>query len=106
MEGSLRLALATLIPESVSDGDESAPSHDDGDEADVLPDQPESTVRQTVAFGADQGYDFLPRPLRLVVDAAPGCGGVAWPAALVLARYLCHVIQSDVASFANASVVE
>ncbi|KAI0052555.1 S-adenosyl-L-methionine-dependent methyltransferase [Auriscalpium vulgare] len=42
--------------------------------------------------------------LRLAVDAAPGCGGIAWPAGEVLARYLAR--HRGPPSLAGARVLE
>jgi hypothetical protein len=53
------------------------------DEA-LLPAQPQSTERQIqpISFGSVN--------LNLLVDAGPGCGGIAWPAGEVLSSYLIH----------------
>lgn len=54
------------------------------DDTSAVPQQPASTQRQTIALPEFDA--FLPRRLSLIVDAGPGCGGVTWPAALVLSR--------------------
>lgn len=114
----LHLAFATLSEVGARNSDilPSPPSpasssvtldDDDATGSALLPDQPPSTQRQIRLFDADEGYDFLPRPLQLIVDASPGCGGVTWPAALVLARYLAYRIKRDPLPWSNAlSVVE
>lgn len=53
------------------------------DEA-IVPIQPPSTQRQT------QALSFGHVHLDLLVDAGPGCGGIAWPAGEVLSNYLVH----------------
>lgn len=55
----------------------------DDDDA-FVPPQPASVHKQidTLHFG--------PIALKLLVDAGPGCGGIAWPAGQVLSNYLVH----------------
>ncbi|CAG8686000.1 3541_t:CDS:1 [Acaulospora colombiana] len=55
----------------------------DGEDA-IVPTQPPSVHRQiqTLSFGSIS--------VKLLVDAGPGCGGVAWPAGEVLSQYLVH----------------
>jgi len=60
-------------------------SEDEGEAAnDVFPAQGPAHG----AFKTELTFTGLPRPLQLAVDAAPGCGGRAWPAGEVLGRYL------------------
>jgi protein N-lysine methyltransferase METTL21A len=49
-----------------------------------IPTQPPSTHRQI------QSQTFGDIQLDLLVDAGPGCGGIAWPAGQVLSNYLVH----------------
>lgn len=44
------------------------------DELDLVPAQPPSVHNQTLELA------FPPVSIRLLVDASPGCGGIAWPA--------------------------
>ncbi|GBE79189.1 Protein-lysine N-methyltransferase EFM6 [Sparassis crispa] len=64
---------------------------DDAQLADVVPAQPPSIHNQLVelSFSSDESA-LLPNPvvIKLVVDASPGCGGIAWPAGEVLAAYI------------------
>ncbi|KAG8846671.1 hypothetical protein FRC20_002927 [Serendipita sp. 405] len=53
------------------------------DEA-LVPVQPPSIQRQI------QNLNFGSVELQLLVDAGPGCGGIAWPAGEVLSNYLVH----------------
>ncbi|KAF8609463.1 hypothetical protein BDV93DRAFT_550982 [Ceratobasidium sp. AG-I] len=59
---------------------------DDADlDQDVLvPPQIPTVTHQTIELS----FAPLDLPVKLVVDASPGCGGVAWPAGEVLSRYL------------------
>lgn len=50
----------------------------------IVPAQPPSTSRQV------QSQTFGDVRLDLLVDAGPGCGGIAWPAGQVLSNYLAH----------------
>jgi len=63
--------------------------------------QPESIQRHVVSLEA---YNFLPKEMSLIVDAAPGCGGVIWPASLVLTRYLAH--STALCHGENCTIVE
>lgn len=54
------------------------------DDETLLPAQPQSTERQIKPVG------FGSLTLKLMVDAGPGCGGIAWPAGEVLSQYLVH----------------
>ncbi|KDR83445.1 hypothetical protein GALMADRAFT_235593 [Galerina marginata CBS 339.88] len=56
----------------------------------VLPQQSHSVQDDLLILSFVHGWDSVPRPLSisLVVDAAPGCGGLAWPAGQILASYL------------------
>ncbi|KAF8592477.1 hypothetical protein K439DRAFT_1378610 [Ramaria rubella] len=65
----------------------------DGDEFDenaVLPSQMRTISNQvtelTVSCDQPCSPSFL---VKLAIDAAPGCGGIAWPAGCVLSNYLC-----------------
>lgn len=53
---------------------------------DVLPQQSHSIEDGLLKFKFAHTWDSIPRPLSisLVVDASPGCGGLAWPAGQVL----------------------
>ncbi len=59
--------------------------NDDGDERDIVPIQPPSIHNQTLeltfptagSLNAEGVFQVL---IRLLVDASPGCGGIAWPA--------------------------
>jgi len=50
----------------------------------IVPTQPPSTQRQI------QSHSFGHIALDILVDAGPGCGGIAWPAGQVLSDYLVH----------------
>ncbi|KAL5641154.1 hypothetical protein ACGC1H_001590 [Rhizoctonia solani] len=50
----------------------------------LIPPQAPTVVYQTIELS----FPPLDRPVKLVVDAGPGCGGIAWPAGEVLSRYL------------------
>ncbi|KAH7344855.1 putative methyltransferase-domain-containing protein [Rhizoctonia solani] len=50
----------------------------------LVPAQAPTIVYQTIELL----FPPLDRPVKLVVDAGPGCGGIAWPAGEVLSRYL------------------
>lgn len=55
------------------------------DTGDVLvPPQIPTVAHQTIELS----FPPLDNPVKLVVDAGPGCGGIAWPAGEVLSRYL------------------
>jgi hypothetical protein len=54
------------------------------DEDAIVPTQPPSVYRQI------QSLSFEPINVKLLVDAGPGCGGIAWPAGEVLSQYLVH----------------
>lgn len=47
-----------------------------------------------------------PPGVRLQVDAGPGCGGIAWPAGEVLARFLAHRVSVDPAYLKGKKVLE
>ncbi|KAJ7228956.1 putative methyltransferase-domain-containing protein, partial [Mycena pura] len=55
--------------------------------ASVVPDQPPS-VRQGQLLQLSFSGPNTSVTLNLKLDASPGCGGIAWPAAEVLSRYL------------------
>ncbi|CUA76846.1 Phospholipase D [Rhizoctonia solani] len=50
----------------------------------LIPPQAPTVVYQTIELS----FPPLGRSVKLVVDAGPGCGGIAWPAGEVLSRYL------------------
>lgn len=52
------------------------------DGADIVPLQPLSIHNQTLDLSFPSAGVGVPNPIsiRLVVDASPGCGGIAWPA--------------------------
>lgn len=50
----------------------------------ILPSQPPSTKEQI------QSFNYGSLTVQLLVDASPGCGGIAWPAGHVLSNYLVH----------------
>lgn len=55
------------------------------DERDILPVQPPSVHNQTLELtfptpGSVSADDAHKVSIRLLVDASPGCGGIAWPA--------------------------
>ncbi|KAG8834578.1 hypothetical protein FRC17_008247 [Serendipita sp. 399] len=50
----------------------------------LVPVQPPSIQKQV------QNFRFGSLDLQLLVDASPGCGGIAWPAGEVLSNYLVH----------------
>ncbi|CAE6509838.1 unnamed protein product [Rhizoctonia solani] len=50
----------------------------------LIPPQAPTVVYQTIELS----FPPLDRPVKLVIDAGPGCGGIAWPAGEVLSRYL------------------
>jgi len=56
----------------------------------VLPQQSHSVQDGLLMLSFEHGWGSVPKPLSisLVVDAAPGCGGLAWPAGQILASYL------------------
>ncbi|KAF4619972.1 hypothetical protein D9613_005401 [Agrocybe pediades] len=56
----------------------------------VLPQQSHSVEDGLLKFSFTHEWESVPRPLSisLVVDASPGCGGLAWPAGQILASYL------------------
>ncbi|KAL6306735.1 putative methyltransferase-domain-containing protein [Sparassis latifolia] len=68
---------------------------DDAQLADVVPAQPPSIHNQLVelSFSSDESA-LLPNPvvIKLVVDASPGCGGIAWPAGEVRLPCVIHRI--------------
>ncbi|KAF9452143.1 hypothetical protein P691DRAFT_722431 [Macrolepiota fuliginosa MF-IS2] len=43
--------------------------------------------------------------IRLIVDAAPGCGGIAWPAGQILSSYLTQTYQTTT-SLSNKTIIE
>ncbi|EJD53919.1 hypothetical protein AURDEDRAFT_110616 [Auricularia subglabra TFB-10046 SS5] len=57
---------------------------DDEGENDVIP-APNPTIALQIL---EMALPPLPAPVKLWVDASPGCGGIAWPAGEVLSRYL------------------
>ncbi|KAF7980895.1 hypothetical protein HWV62_36077 [Athelia sp. TMB] len=54
----------------------------------LLPSQPPTISRQTIQLSFDGPNGSAPISISLAVDASPGCGGIAWPAGQVLAKYL------------------
>ena len=79
------------------------------DTADVVaeglaPAQPPTVLRQRADL-TDFAH-FLPRELQLYVDAGPGCGGITWPAALVLSRYLAHRLREQSTSYEGVTALE
>ncbi|KAG8716329.1 hypothetical protein FRC11_004096 [Ceratobasidium sp. 423] len=50
----------------------------------LVPPQPPTVVHRIIELS----FPPLDRPVKLMVDAGPGCGGIAWPAGEVLSRYL------------------
>jgi predicted nicotinamide N-methyase len=54
------------------------------DDVAFIPSQPPSVHKQV------QTLHIGPLNLKLLVDAGPGCGGIAWPAGQVLSNYLVH----------------
>lgn len=52
------------------------------DELDIVPPQPPSILNQSLELAFPSSGVDVPDPIsiRLVVDASPGCGGIAWPA--------------------------
>ncbi|KAF7978323.1 hypothetical protein HWV62_941 [Athelia sp. TMB] len=54
----------------------------------LLPSQPPTISRQTIQLSFDAPNGSAPISISLAVDASPGCGGIAWPAGQVLAKYL------------------
>ncbi|OBZ71910.1 hypothetical protein A0H81_08267 [Grifola frondosa] len=62
----------------------------DDDPDNIVPVQPPSIHDQTIKLSFSSHGDGLPSPIiiTLAIDAAPGCGGIAWPAGEVLARYI------------------
>ncbi|KIK08489.1 hypothetical protein K443DRAFT_128426 [Laccaria amethystina LaAM-08-1] len=56
----------------------------------VLPHQSHSISNSILHLYFSHPWQTLPHPLSidLVLDASPGCGGVAWPAGQILATYL------------------
>ncbi|KAL1409786.1 Protein-lysine N-methyltransferase efm6 [Vanrija albida] len=63
---------------------------------------PTTTAQEEVAIGVPG----LGAPVRLKVDAGPGCGGIAWPAGEVLSRYVAHRHARDPARLAGKTVLE
>lgn len=58
------------------------------DDVAFIPSQPPSVHKQV------QTLHIGPLNLNLLVDAGPGCGGIAWPAGQVLSSYLVHRPQT------------
>ncbi|KAH9482956.1 Protein-lysine N-methyltransferase EFM6 [Psilocybe cubensis] len=56
----------------------------------VLPQQSQSVHDGLLTLSFAHTWPSIPSPIStsLVVDAAPGCGGLAWPAGQILASYL------------------
>lgn len=54
----------------------------DDTELDIVPAQPPSVRNQTLQLAFPSPGTDVPNPvsIRLLVDASPGCGGIAWPA--------------------------
>ncbi|KAI0643742.1 putative methyltransferase-domain-containing protein [Trametes meyenii] len=61
---------------------------DGSDDEHLVPLQPPSVHNQTIRLVFPTAPDVRPVPIKLAVDASPGCGGIAWPAGEVLASYL------------------
>ncbi|KAG8919112.1 hypothetical protein FRC02_001868 [Tulasnella sp. 418] len=53
------------------------------DDSEFIPTQKPSVINQII------NRTFADIEIKLVVDAGPGCGGIAWPAGEVLSNYLC-----------------
>jgi hypothetical protein len=47
-----------------------------GSDSDLIPSQPPSISNQIIEIS----FPNIQAPIRLAVDASPGCGGIAWPA--------------------------
>lgn len=74
----------------------------------LLP-RPVSPVFPSHANGDGHPLDPQHQPrsgVRLRVDAGPGCGGIAWPAGEVLARYLAHRHSVDGSYLKGKKVLE
>ncbi|KAI0028306.1 putative methyltransferase-domain-containing protein [Vararia minispora EC-137] len=56
--------------------------------ATIIPPQPTSVQNALLDLAVPLPTPHPPIRLTLAVDAAPGCGGITWPAGEVLARYL------------------
>ncbi|KAF5320714.1 hypothetical protein D9619_001039 [Psilocybe cf. subviscida] len=71
----------------------------------VLPQQSHSTQDGLLKLSFAHEWSSIPNPLSisLVVDAAPGCGGLAWPAGQILASYL---VQKGPEYLANKNIIE
>ncbi|KAJ7095091.1 putative methyltransferase-domain-containing protein [Mycena belliarum] len=69
--------------DDASDDERDPLSHLMRSDSDVVPSQPRS-----VRHGELLRLTFDTITIDLILDAAPGCGGVAWPAGEVLAQYL------------------
>ncbi|CAE7230017.1 unnamed protein product [Rhizoctonia solani] len=57
----------------------------------LIPPQPPTVVHQTIELS----FPPLDRPVKLVVDAGPGCGGIAWPAGEVQIKAVTPPSLSD-----------
>ncbi|KAF9482033.1 hypothetical protein BDN70DRAFT_991519 [Pholiota conissans] len=71
----------------------------------VLPQQSQSVEDGLLKLTFAHSWDSIPRPLSisLVVDASPGCGGLAWPAGQILASYL---VQKGPQHVKNKNIIE
>lgn len=56
------------------------------DELDLVPAQPPSIRNQTLQLSFPSAHVPDPVQISLLVDASPGCGGIAWPAGEVRSR--------------------
>ncbi|KAK1922927.1 putative methyltransferase-domain-containing protein [Papiliotrema laurentii] len=87
-------------PASISSTDSNAPLPSFED---LAPQRPFLTIpsEETVLEVPD-----LPVPVRLKVDAGPGCGGIAWPAGEVLSRYLAYRHSLDPGYLRGKKILE
>ncbi|KAF8204866.1 putative methyltransferase-domain-containing protein [Pholiota molesta] len=71
----------------------------------VLPQQSHSVEDGLLKLTFAHNWESITKPLSisLVVDASPGCGGLAWPAGQILASYL---VQKGPEYFKNKNVLE
>ncbi|KAJ9120126.1 hypothetical protein QFC22_003024 [Naganishia vaughanmartiniae] len=69
---------------------------------DALPSRPSTTPESEIKIHVD-GLDV---PLKLAVDAGPGCGGITWPSGEVLTKYMAWRHSNDVNYLKNRTVLE
>ncbi|KAJ3488624.1 hypothetical protein NLJ89_g11597 [Agrocybe chaxingu] len=71
----------------------------------VLPQQSHSVEDGLLKLSFAHEWADVPKPLSisLVVDASPGCGGLAWPAGQILASYL---VQKGPGHVKNKNILE